>query len=537
MRIKRLYLFLIKDYLGSFFATFFICLFVVLMQFLWKYVDEMVGKGLDFMVLANFLYYAALSLIPMALPLAVLLSALMTFGNLGERLELLAMKAAGISLFRIMRPFILFILLVCVGAFFFSNNAMPVIQTKLWTLLISMRQKSPEVEIPAGEFYQGINNYNIYVRKKEPDRQLLKDMMIYDFTNGFENAVIISADSGRIKMSEDKKNLVLLLYSGESFENLRQQQRGQKNVPYRRETFKFKEILIEFDSNFNMMDASVVSNRYLAKDMKALAHTIDSLRLYSDSLAGKNISEFQNRRYFGKDFNNPQPVCRDSLESYAGYTIDDFWNKKSTSQQSETLYRAIVTANQNKSDISFFDMEKNSVDKVMWRHEIERHRKFTLSFACLVFFFIGAPLGAIIRKGGLGIPVVISVFLFIVYYIVDNTGYKMARDGIWQVWQGIWLSSMVLMPLGVFLTYKAATDSMVTINLKIKFKWWMLLLSPFIFAVIFVLYLLIKLFGLNVDAYFEKLRKMFGIKWLSIKDPVKPDLEGDDYFNLGKDVR
>ncbi|MDR1729379.1 MAG: LptF/LptG family permease [Prevotellaceae bacterium] len=472
MRIKRLYLFLIKDYLGSFFATFFICLFVVLMQFLWRYVDEMVGKGLDFTVLASFLYYAALSLIPMALPLAVLLSSLMTFGNLGERLELLAMKAAGISLFRIMRPFILFILLISVGAFFFSNNAMPVIQTKLWTLLLSMRQKSPEVEIPAGEFYQGINNYNIYVRSKDNERKLLKDMMIYDFTNGFENAVVMSADSGRIKMSADKKNLILELHSGESFENLRQQQRGQKNVPYRRETFAYKEILIEFDSNFNMMDASVVSNRYLAKDMEALTYTIDSLTAYSDSLVRKNVNEFQNRRYFGKDFLNPEKICRDSLPDYSAYTTDSFWNAKSLQQQREILHRATMTASQNKSDIAFFFIEKESVDRVNRRHDIERHRKFTLSFACLVFFFIGAPLGAIIRKGGLGIPVVVSVFLFIVYYIVDNTGYKMARDGIWPVGQGIWLSTVVLMPLGIYLTYKAATDSMISLDVLNPKKWW-----------------------------------------------------------------
>jgi len=472
MRIKRLYLFLIKNYLGAFFATFFICLFVVLMQFLWKYVDEMVGKGLDFMVLANFLYYAALSLVPMALPLAVLLSSLMTFGDLGERLELLAMKAAGISLFRIMRPFIFFILLVCVGAFFFSNKALPVIQTQLWTLLRSIQNKSPEVEIPAGEFYQGISNYNIYVRSKDNERKLLKDMMIYDFTNGFENAVVMSADSGRIKMSTDKKNLVLELHSGESFENLRQQQRGQKNIPYRRETFTYKEILIEFDSNFNMMDASIVSTRYLAKDMTALTHTVDSLTAYSDSLTRKNINDFQNRRYFGKNFHDPQKVCRDSLADYSIYTIDDFWDKKSAQQQREFLHRAIMTANQYKADISFFFVEKGAVDRTNRRHDIERHRKFTLSFACFIFFFIGAPLGAIIRKGGLGIPVVVSVFLFIVYYIVDNTGYKMARDGVWQVWQGIWLSSAVLMPLGIFLTYKAATDSMISLEGLNPKKWW-----------------------------------------------------------------
>lgn len=471
MRIKSLYLFLIKSYLGAFFATFFICLFIVLMQFLWKYVDEMVGKGLEFTVLLEFMYYAALSLIPMALPLSILLSSLMTFGNFGERLELLAMKAAGISLFKIMRPFIVFISLVCVGAFFFSNNAMPVIQTKLWTLLLSMRHKTPDVDIPVGSFYQGVEGYNIYVREKDPDRRLLKDMMIYDFTNGFDNAVVMSADSGRIKMSADKKNLILDLYSGESFENLRQQQGAQKNVPYRRESFKFKEILIEFDSNFNMMDASVVSNRYLAKNMKELTFTVDSLAAVSDSLTQKNIVEFQNRRYFEKDYLQPQKISRDSLADYSIYSRDSLITRKSTHQKIEIVQRAIISATQAKSDLSFFNSEKNSVERSLRRHDIERNRKFTLSFACLIFFFIGAPLGAIIRKGGLGVPVVVSVFLFIIYYIIDNMGYKMAREGVWEVWQGIWLSSAVLLPLGIFLTYKAATDSMVSINIPSPKKW------------------------------------------------------------------
>jgi lipopolysaccharide export system permease protein len=470
MRIKRLYLFLIKSYLGAFFATFFVCLFIVLMQFLWKYVDEMVGKGLDFVVLLEFLYYAALSLIPMALPLAILLSSLMTFGDLGERLELLAMKAAGISLFKIMRPFIVFVLIVCLGAFFFSNNAMPVVQTKLWTMLLSMRHKSPEIDIPTGEFYPGINNYNIYVREKDNRRKLLKNLMIYDFTDGFENAVVMAADSGRLKMSEDKKNFILELYSGESFENLRRRQ-GQGNIPYRRESFKFKEILIEFDSNFNMLDASIVSNRFMAKDMKSLNHTLDSLRTISDSLERKNTAEFLNRRYFGKDHFNPLKISRDSLENYAAYSIDSLWNSRPIHQKRDAVTRATIAANQNKADILFYNAEKSGTDRSLRRHDIERHRKFTLSFACLVFFFIGAPLGAIIRKGGLGIPVVISVFLFITYYIIDNTGYKMARDGVWPVWEGVWLSSAILFPLGVFLTYKAATDSMVTLP-QGTFKSW-----------------------------------------------------------------
>jgi lipopolysaccharide export system permease protein len=464
MRIKRLYIFLIKSYLGAFFATFFICLFAVLMQFLWKYVDEMVGKGLSVSVLFEFFYYAALSLIPMALPLAILLSSLMTFGNFGERMELIAMKASGISLFRIMKPYILFILMVSVGAFFFSNNMMPVIQTKLWTLLVSMKQKSPEVEIPVGEFYQGIEGFSIYVREKDNSKKLLKDMMIYDQTNGINNRTVMSADSGRIKTSLDKKSLILELYHGESFENLRQRQRNDRNVPYRRETFAFKQIIIEFDSNFNKVDGSFASNRYGAKNIERLTSDMDSLSVIIDSLNRRNIHDFQVKRYFDKDINNPQRICNDSLAYHNEYTLDTLLFRQSLHMKKEITERATILAERTKSDISFYYSEKNAEERSFWRHNIERHRKYTLSFACMIFFFIGAPLGAIIRKGGLGVPVVISVVLFIIYYIIDNIGYKMAREGVWDVWAGIWLSSAVLLPLGIFLTYKAATDSMVSLS-------------------------------------------------------------------------
>ena len=307
MRIKRLHLFLIKDYLGAFFATFFVCLFIVLMQFLWKYVDEMVGKGLEISVLFEFFGYAALSLVPMALPLAILLSSLMTFGNLGERMELIAMKAAGISLFRIMKPFLVFITLICVGAFFFSNEAMPKIQTKLYVLLRSMSQKSPEVEIPEGSFYKDIKSISIYVREKDRDSKLLKDLMIYKFPDEFsgqygivDKATIITADSGRLKMSDDKLNLILELYSGESFENLKETQENAKNVPYRRETFSYRQMLIDFDSNFNRTDESAASNRWTCKDLDALTYAVDSLTKRSDSINRRTTEMFVNERYFNR---------------------------------------------------------------------------------------------------------------------------------------------------------------------------------------------------------------------------------------------
>ncbi|MCK9156241.1 MAG: LptF/LptG family permease [Paludibacteraceae bacterium] len=470
MHIKRLYLFLIKSYLGTFIATFFICLFIVLMQFLWKYVDDMVGKGLEISVLAQFFYYAALSLIPMALPLSILLSSLMTFGNFGERLELLAMKAAGISLFRIMRPFVVFIILVSIGAFFFSNNAMPVIQTKMYTLLRSIKDKKPDAEIPTGSFYNGVPGYSIYVAEKDEERHLLKNVMIYDFSDGFENAVVMAADSARLMAASDKMNLVLDLYSGESFENLKNQKEARNSVPYRRETFSFKEVLIEFDSNFKMQDVSIASNKYMTKNIQQLTLTIDSLTTVIDSMNTSFIAEYKGEA-LGRTVTNFTPVSKDSLMDYKKYNVDSLWIKLQKDQKLDAMNSILFEANNTKNDLLFQQDMQYANGKVMRKHDIERHRKYTLSFACLVFFFIGAPLGAIIRKGGLGMPVVISVLLFVIYYVIDNMGYKTAREGVWHIWSGIWLSTGVLFPFGVLLTYQAATDRIVSISDMKLIKW------------------------------------------------------------------
>ena len=236
-----------------FMGTFFICLFIFMMQFLWKYVDEMVGKGLEMNVLAQFFFYSALTLVPASLPLAILLAALITFGNFGERFELLAMKAAGISLLKIMRPLIIFISIICCVSFYFQNVIGSKAQTKLWTLLVSMKQKSPEVDIPEGVFYDEIDGYNLYVKHKNRKTGMLYDVLIYNFEKGFENAQIIKSDSGRLEMTADKQHLYLHLYSGEQFENLKSQSMNQKNVPYRREAFVEKHAIIEFNSDFDFM--------------------------------------------------------------------------------------------------------------------------------------------------------------------------------------------------------------------------------------------------------------------------------------------
>lgn len=468
---------MLQTFLPLFFMTFGICLFIVLMQFLWRYIDDMVGKGLSILVLGEMFFYAALFLVPMALPLAILLASLMTFGNLGERLELLAMKSAGVSLIHIMRPLIITIGIISVGAFFFQNNVMPIAQVKLYTLLYSMRQKSPELDIPEGSFYKDIPGFNVYVKHKDNKTGLLKDLMIYDYSEGFNNARVIVADSGRLKTSADKLFLILSLYNGESFENLKSQEKTSqttKAVPYRRESFSTKDILIEFDANFNRTDESFMQNQYLGKNLKDLQLSIDSMNCKLDSIRIINADNLYDGSYL-KSFKAPakeNPNEKDSLlraevtplfetEPSPDTDFESIYQSLTPSGKASVLNRTKSAIENIRTDYYFRASTVGTEAAKIRRHMTEWHKKFTLSFACLVFFFIGAPLGAIIRKGGLGMPVVISVILFIFYYIIDNMGYKMARDGVWPAWQGMWLSSAVLTPMGIFLTYKAVKDSVI----------------------------------------------------------------------------
>lgn len=448
--------------------TFFICLFIVLMQFLWRYIDDLVGKGLGFDVILELFFYAALTMVPMALPLAILLASLMTFGNLGERFELTAMKAGGISLLKTMKPLTILMCFIALGAFFFQNNVLPVAQTKMWTLLYSMRQKSPEVEIPEGVFYDQIPGVNLFVEKKDRDTGMLYDMTIYDISRGFENARIILADSGKLSVTTAKTHMLLTLYSGEQFENLRESNPGGRsaNQPYRRETFSEKGILIAFDNNFNRMDEGNMRKQYIGKNITELKATVDSVTQRIDSVGDVYAKALLETNYFNIPYKRRvyrDTVWIDQLQEPIALAepvpLDTLFTGKSNSISKAYINQAINKLQRVKQDYEFRSYSLADDRKAVRMHQIEMHKKFTLSFACIIFFFIGAPLGAIIRKGGLGTPLVISVFLFIIYYIIDNSGYKMARDDKMVVWEGIWLSSMVLFPLGLFFTYKAVNDS------------------------------------------------------------------------------
>lgn len=470
IKVKRLYRFVLQTFLPLFLMTFFICLFIVLMQFLWRYIDDLVGKGLDISVIAELFFYAALSMVPMALPLSILLASLMAFGNLGEHFELTAMKSSGVSLIRIMSPLIVFLSFVSVGAFFFQNDVLPQSQVKMWSLLFSMRQKSPELDIPEGSFYNQIQGYNLYVKQKNRNTGMLYDMMIYDVSSGYGYANVILADSGKLSFTDDKKHLFLQLFQGESFEDLKDDRQGHNDggMLYRRETFHDKEILIPFDATFTRMDDETMRNQYIGKNLKELSHTIDSVSVRIDSLGdefaysmkGEMLCGLPQRRYMYKDGKQVEEGIKVVNMPHA-LNMDSIFTASTQMQKINYLEVAKGQATRVKQNMEFRAYTVDEVSAVVRRHQIEMQKKFTLSFACLIFFFIGAPLGAIIRKGGLGTPIVVSVLLFILYYIIDNMGYKLARDGHWVVWEGIWLSSEVLLPLGIFLTYKAANDSAV----------------------------------------------------------------------------
>lgn len=461
LRIRKLDIFIVKSFLMLFIGTFFICLFIFMMQFLWRYVDELVGKGLEMSVMAQFFFYSALTLVPVSLPLAVLLASLITFGNFGERYELLAMKAAGISLVQIMRPLFFFVCLLVGISFYFQNVVGPIAQTKLGTLLLSMKQKSPELDIPEGVFYSDIPDYNLKVARKDRETGMLYDVLIYNLKDGFENAHIIYADSGRMEMTADKQHLWLHLYAGDLFENLKAQNMKSQNVPYRRETFREKHSIIEFDSDFNMADASIMSQQSSAKNMNTLQASIDSMTLVGDSIGRlyyKEVSEGNFRTPYGL---TREDTVRIENEDIRQYNTDSLYHLAPLMQKQKILASAVSRSENLSSDLSFKSYTMEANDYSIRKHRTEWHKKITISLSCLLFFFIGAPLGGIIRKGGLGMPVIVSVLVFIIYYIIDNTGYKMARDGKWIVWMGMWTSSAVLAPLGAFLTYKSNKDSVV----------------------------------------------------------------------------
>ena len=461
-RIKKLDIFIAKQFLQLFAGAFFICLFVLMMQFLWRYVNELIGKGLSLEVMAQFFWYMGLMLMPQAFPLAILLSSLIVFGNLGESSELTAIKAAGISLLQAFRSLIVLVIMIAGISFYFQNVVGPAANKSFYQLLLSVKQKSPELEIPEGIFYDGIPNANIYVQKKDLKTGMLYGIMIYRRTNSYEDQAIILADSGMMQSTEEKKHLLLTLYSGEWFENMQSQELGgSANVPYRRETFTDKRIVLDFDGDFSLADESGVSADARSKKLTTILQDLDSIIIVNDSIGRQFERESRYRTLRMAQLHKKDSVKAYSLAASGKVNLDTLFNQLTYEQKRQTVQRAMEKVQQEAYDLdmkSEFSFNMNRRERM---HMMEAINRFTIALSCIIFFFIGAPLGAIIRKGGLGVPVIISVLVFIIYYIFDNTGYRMARADEWAVWFGKWISTMALAPVAIFFTYKANNDSVV----------------------------------------------------------------------------
>ena len=461
--MKKIHSLLLKSYIGPLLLTFFIVLFILLLQFLWKYIDDLVGKGLSAGVITELILYASTTLVPMALPLAILLASLMTFGNLGEHFELTALKSSGVSLQRIMRPLIILSIAISFLAFFFSNNVMPVANLKMLSLLHDIRQQQPAFNIKEGVFYQGIDDYSIRVQKKDSKRNMLYKVLIYNHTNRRGNTSVITADSGSMSFSPDKQYLLLTLFHGRKYEELQEDMRKKRYKTYPAQKDFFKQETVTFDLsgfNFKRSDESLWKENYQMLNVSQLSSAVDSLN-----------QDLQNRRKdFSKTFyrasllnhypvNKDTAIFKEQFKVKKSFSPDSVFKQMSPEEYERLLTYSLQYARSASTYISSTADDQGYREKWIVKHKIEWHKKFTLSIACFILFFIGAPLGAIIRKGGFGMPVVVSVLFFVVYYLLSITGERLAKEGVFTPVEGMWLASAILFPLGVFITIKATNDS------------------------------------------------------------------------------
>jgi lipopolysaccharide export system permease protein len=456
---------MLKSFLGPFIFTFFISLFILLLQFLWKYLDDLVGKGLEWLIIGKLMFYASSTFVPLALPLAILLSSLMTFGNLGEHYELVATKAAGISLRKAMKPLVILAIFLSVIAFYFSNYVLPVANLKFGSLLYDVRQQKLAFNLNEGIFNDGLDNIVIYVGRKDKDNKTIYDVKIYDHSERKGNVKVVSAKKGFMELSADQQNIIFTLYDGYRYTEITDQPRYRVNRPF--EILKFEKFVRTFDlSEFQLSrtNEDLFKSHYTMLNIKQLNHSIDSL----STIRIKRTEAYQKK--FLKKFpylaavtdtaykKPPRDTTKIDTATHIAYSypLTDNYDIEGKIQ---IVDLALKGARNTKDQVIFYKNELVSRQQTIIKHQVIWHQKFKLSLACLIFFFIGAPLGAIIRKGGLGLPVVISVIFFVLYHIVSMTGEKAAKTGEWDVIFGSWLSTAVILPLGLFLTYKATTDA------------------------------------------------------------------------------
>lgn len=457
--MKKIYRYVFKLFVSPLLATFFVSLFVLLMQFLWRYVEDIVGKGLDWQTLAEFFTYSTLTLVPMALPLAILLASLMTFGNLGERLELLSIKAAGVSLFKVMRPLITFVVIISIGAFFFANNVLPHSMSQLRALMHEIQHQRPELTLKEKVFDYSMKDMTVKIGSKAPDGSMLYDVMIFNHTDRGEQGSVTVADSGTIVFSEDRSYSTITLYHGHSYSIIKEEGKkyDTKTVPYRRDKFAKQVVFFENSEDYKRPDATIYGNHRTSQNLNQLNKTVS----VNDSIYSLRQDDIT-RKLTKMSYLDSRPFeQQDTLYVSKDLDLDSLFLHTQYNTQLAILAKAKDQAAKVKNTIEPKRKDMKSKRLILKRYMSERHRRFTLSIACLVFFFIGAPLGAIIRKGGFGMPVVVSILFFVVYYIIDTFGYKFATESITPIWFGMWLSSLVLLFIGGFLTWKAATDSVI----------------------------------------------------------------------------
>lgn len=454
--MKKIHILILKAYIGPLVMTFFIAIFILLMQFLWKYVDDLVGKGLEWYIIAKLLVYASSTFVPLALPLAILLSSLMTFGNLGEHYELVAIKAAGISLKKVMAPLVILSIIISGVAFYFSNNVLPYANLKFHSILYDVREQKLALNIKEGMFYDGIDGYVIRVGKKDNDGKTIRNIKIYNHTARMGNINVTSAEWGTMQLTDNKKGLVFKLYNGVNYQEKTDQQNYARRRPFQRTKFKENQQLFDLSAfAMSRTNEDLFRSHYQMLNLKQLYKAEDSLsgRIY----LRKSEMQDQVWRSFlhlsrKKTVRNP---LQDTLKPLETVFLDNF----PAEERSRIIEGAVNNTRNTKENIGFFKTEIDQRSEKLYRYEIEVQRKFTLSLACLILFFIGAPLGAIIRKGGFGMPVVFSVLFFVVFHILSITGEKFCREGVLPAWQGMWIASLVFLPIGVFLTIKATSDS------------------------------------------------------------------------------
>ncbi len=454
--MKKLHKLVISSYVGPFIATFFISLFILLMQFLWKYIDDLVGKGLEWYVIAELLFYASATFVPLALPLAVLLSSIMTMGKMGEHYELVAFKSAGISLRRIMWPMVMISLFLVLAAFFFSNNVLPVANLRSLSLLYDVRQQRPAFNITEGVYYHGIDNYVIRANEKD-DGQTLRGIKIYDHSDRRGNTSLTTAEWGTMAITEDQQFLVLSLHNGINYKEGSTGSPLEPSRPFQRTNFGQQ--VIKFDlSIFDLKrtDQELFRGNFRMLNISQLVYFEDSLSNELDNRKETFLRTYKNRlsNYPGGDPDTYRHITPEQRRM-----ADPDFIRQGRVNLPMVVSSAMDMIRTNRDHANYAHIEFRQRERTLARYQIEFHRKFTLSFACVVLFLIGAPLGAIIRKGGFGLPMVISILLFVVFHVISIMGEKFVREGVLEAHQGMWISSLLLLPVGILLTYKATTDS------------------------------------------------------------------------------